>query len=62
MQTRTLSANAVAVLRFEIRGWTAKNWKSRRSADRELAEAGIMERVPGSEIESRFTPASRATG
>jgi hypothetical protein len=55
MQTITLSAQAVAVLRFEIRGWKAKDLARRLPAYRELAEAGIMEPVPGSEAEYRFT-------
>jgi hypothetical protein len=50
-----LSANAVAVLRFEIRGWRAKNKESRLPAYRELAAAGVMEPVPGSETNYRFT-------
>jgi hypothetical protein len=56
MQTISLSANAVAVLRFEIKGWRLKHPGSRLPAYRELAEAGIMEPVPGSEGEYRFTP------
>ena len=55
MQTITLSAEAVAVLRFEIRGWKAKDPARRLPAYRELAEAGIMEAVPASEGEYRFT-------
>jgi hypothetical protein len=55
MQTVTLSENAVAVLRFEIKGWRPKNNESRLPAYRELAAAGIMEPVPGSECEYRFT-------
>jgi hypothetical protein len=55
MQTVTLSASAVAVLRFEIRGWKAKNPAMRLPAYRELTEAGIMEPVPGSDGEYRFT-------
>jgi len=55
MQTLTLSANAVAVLRFEIRGWRAKNPAGRLPAYRELAAAGIMEPVPGLEVDYRFT-------
>jgi hypothetical protein len=55
MQTLTLSENAVAVLRFEIKGWRAKNGPSRLPAYRELAVAGIMEPVPDSESEYRFT-------
>jgi hypothetical protein len=55
MQTVTLSALAVAVLRFEIRGWKAGDPASWRTAYRELAEAGIMEVVPGSDGEYRFT-------
>ncbi len=50
-----LSENAVAVLRFEIKAWRAKNKESRLPAYRELAAAGIMEPVPGSELEYRFT-------
>jgi hypothetical protein len=53
--TIVLSANAVAVLRFEIKGWRAKNPERRVPAYRELAAAGIMEPVPGSESEYRFT-------
>jgi hypothetical protein len=55
MQTVTLSEAAVAVLRFEIRGWKAKRKGARLAAYRELAAAGIMEPVPGSEVEYRFT-------
>jgi len=50
-----LSENAVAVLRFEIKGWRAKNTEGRLPAYRELAAAGVMEPVPGSELEYRFT-------
>jgi hypothetical protein len=55
MQTVTLSANAVAVLCFEIKGWKAKNPASRLPAYRALADAGIMELVPGSDRQHRFT-------
>ena len=55
MQTVTLSEAAVAVLRFEIKGWKAKRKGTRLAAYRELAAAGIMEPVPGSEVEYRFT-------
>jgi hypothetical protein len=55
MQTIVLSADAVAVLRFEIKGWRAKNKGSRLPAYRELAAAGIMEPVPGSDTDYRFT-------
>jgi hypothetical protein len=55
MQTVTLSADAVAVLRFEIKGWRAKNKESRLQAYRELSAAGIMELVPGSDSQYRFT-------
>jgi hypothetical protein len=55
MQTIALSETAVAVLRFEIKGWRAKNKESRLPAYRELAAAGIMELVPGSDREYRFT-------
>src|ERR1017187_10798251 len=55
MQTVTLSENAVAVLRFEIKGWRPKNKESRLPAYRELAAAGVMEPVPGTELDYRFT-------
>src|SRR4051794_9414226 len=55
MPTVTLSESAVAVLRFEIKGWKAKDKEGRLPAYRELAEAGIMEPVPGSETDYRFT-------
>jgi len=55
MQTIALSANAVAVLRFEIKGYRSKVPGRRLPAYRELAAAGIMEPVPGSELEYRFT-------
>lgn len=55
MQTITLSATAVAVLRFEIKGWRAKNKNNRLEAYHELAAAGIMEPVPGSDSDYRFT-------
>ncbi len=51
MQTVTLSENAVAMLRFAIKGWRPKNNESRLPAYRELAAAGIMEPVPGSGCE-----------
>jgi hypothetical protein len=51
----TLSENAVAALRFEIRGWRPKRPESRLPAYRELAAAGLMELVPGTEMEYRFT-------
>ncbi len=50
-----LSPNAVAVLRFEIKGYRSKVPENRLPAYRELAAAGIMEPVPGSEAEYRFT-------
>jgi hypothetical protein len=50
-----LSENAVAVLRFEIKGYRAKNKERRLPAYRELAAAGIMEPVPGSNSDYRFT-------
>jgi hypothetical protein len=55
MQTVTLSEAAVAVLRFEIRGWKAKRKGTRLAAYRELAAAGIMELVPGTEADYGFT-------
>jgi hypothetical protein len=53
--TITLSPSAVATLRFEIKGWRSKVKGSRLPAYRELAAAGIMEPVPGSDSEYRFT-------
>jgi hypothetical protein len=50
-----LSPNAVAVLRFEIKGWRSKVRGHRLSAYRELAAAGVMEPVPGSDTMFRFT-------
>jgi hypothetical protein len=55
MQAITLSANAVTVLRFEIKGYRSRVKGSRLPAYRELAAAGIMEPVPGAESEYRFT-------
>jgi hypothetical protein len=45
MQTMTLSENAIAVLRFEIKGYHSKAKERRLPAYRELAAAGIMEPV-----------------
>src|SRR5258708_30974072 len=53
--TLALSANAVAVLRFEIEGWRSKVPSRRLPAYRELDAAGIMEPVPGSDSGYRFT-------
>jgi hypothetical protein len=53
MQTVKLSADAVAVLRLEIKGWKARDPSRRLPAYRELAGAGIME--PVSDLEFRFT-------
>jgi hypothetical protein len=50
-----LSPNAVAVLRFEIKGWRPKIKGTRLPAYHELTAAGIMEPVAGSETEFRFT-------
>ncbi len=50
-----LSPDAVAVLRFEIKGYRSKVPGSQLPAYRELAAAGIMEPVPGSDTEYRFT-------
>jgi antitoxin (DNA-binding transcriptional repressor) of toxin-antitoxin stability system len=55
MQTTTLSAIAVAVLRFEIKGYRSRVPGRRLVAYRELAAAGIMEQAPGSETDYRFT-------
>ena len=52
-----LSESAVATLRFEIKGYRAKDPSRRIPAYRELAAAGIMEPVPGTESEYRFTHA-----
>jgi hypothetical protein len=54
-ETITLSAAAVMALRFAIKGWRPKAKQRQLPAYRELAAAGIMERVPGSEDEYRFT-------
>ena len=45
-ETVILSADAVAVLRFEIKGYRSKIKGSRLPAYRELTAAGIMEAVP----------------
>jgi hypothetical protein len=55
LQTTRVSESAVAVLRLEIKGWRAKDNAKRLPAYRELAAAGIIESVPGSETEYRFT-------
>lgn len=60
MPNLALSANAVAVLRFEIRGYRSRVPGRRLPAYRELAAAGIMELVPGSEAEYRLTEDERA--
>ena len=52
----TLSPDAVAVLRLsEIKGFRSKTPGGRLAAYRELASAGIMEPVAGSDTEYRFT-------
>jgi hypothetical protein len=53
--TMALSASAVGVLRFEIKGYRSRVKGNRLSAYQELAAAGIMEPVPGSDSEFRFT-------
>jgi hypothetical protein len=55
MQTVKLSESAVFTLRNEIRGYRMPVTDRRLAAYRELAAAGIMEPVPGSESEYRFT-------
>ncbi len=50
-----LSLQAVATLRFEIKGWRAKVPGQRLAEYRELAAVGLMEPLPGSETEYRFT-------
>jgi hypothetical protein len=54
MRIASLSANAVPVVRFEVRGYRAKRGQGRLQAYHELA-AGIMQPVPGRESEFRFT-------
>lgn len=49
-----LSETAIAVLRFELRGWKAKDPSRRVEAYRELAEAGLMEVVQGGPMTFRF--------
>ena len=51
--TLSLSVSAVAVLRFEIKGYRAKDPSRRLPAYRELAAAGLMEAVSDSKY--RFT-------
>lgn len=51
----SLSAVAVAVLRFRVKGYRIPVNESRLGAFRELAEAGIMEPVPGPVAEYWFT-------
>ncbi|WP_165234717.1 hypothetical protein [Aquisphaera insulae] len=47
MDTTTLSETAVAVLRFEVKGYRSRDPRGRQQAYRELEAAGIMEPVPG---------------
>lgn len=54
MKTVALSEKAVAALRFEIRGLCPKDPSRRLPAYRELADAGIMERVPGTDAEGEY--------
>jgi hypothetical protein len=56
MHTITLSESAVATLRLRMRGHKLPVNEQRLPAYRELAEAGIMEPVDGTESEFRFTP------
>jgi hypothetical protein len=53
--TFTLSESAVAVLRFRVNGDRMKVTDRSLEAFRELAAAGIMEPVPGTEADYRFT-------
>jgi hypothetical protein len=55
MQTIALSESAVFTLRTQIRGYRMLVTDRRLAAYRELAAAGIMEPVPGSDTEYRFT-------
>ncbi len=58
MRAFTLSESAVALLRFEIKGYRIKTKNlSRLEAYHELVAAGIMEPVPAREDEFRFTEA-----
>ncbi len=50
-----LSSSAVFTLRNEITGYRMPVTDRRRAAYRELAAAGIMEPVPGSESAYQFT-------
>ena len=54
-ETVQLTESAITVLRFEIKGWKSKAPERRLDAYRELADLGIMEPVPGSESDFRFT-------
>ena len=56
---KNLSASVVTVPRFEIRGWKSKDLGRRLPAYHELAAAGIMEPVPISDSECRFTEDGR---
>jgi hypothetical protein len=53
--TIALTPEAVAVLRFEIKGYRSKSKERRLPAYCDLAAAGIMEPVPGAESDFRFT-------
>ena len=55
MQTVTLSESAVFTLRNQIKGYRMPVTERRLAAYRELVAAGIMEPMPGSDMEYRFT-------
>ena len=55
MQEVRLSASAVAVLRFRIKGYRMPVTEHQMAAYREQPDAGIMEPVPGSDSDDRFT-------
>jgi len=54
-ETTALSEAAVALLRLRMRGHPIPVTERNRAHYNELADAGIMEPVPGSEVEYRFT-------
>ncbi len=53
-----LSETAITVLRFELRGWAAKDPARRQDAYRELADAGLMEPVSPNSSSYRLCPSA----
>jgi hypothetical protein len=53
--TAALSEGAIALLRFKIRGYRSRAEPHSLPAYRELTAAGIIEPMPGSETDFRFT-------